>query len=79
MKRLYRSDKNSILFGIIGGIGEYFEVDPTLLRLIWILIVIFTGFVPGVIAYIFALVIIPKRVQGGGDANIHATNAEHAL
>lgn len=61
MKKLYKSDQNKVVAGIIGGIGEYFDVDPVILRLAWVLIVVFTGLMPGLIAYIFAGLIIPKR------------------
>lgn len=61
MKNLYRSDKNKILAGIFGGLGEYLNTDPTILRLIWIFIVVFTAFFPGIIAYIFAYFIIPRK------------------
>ena len=60
-KKLYRSKDNSIFAGIIGGLGEYFEIDPALLRLLWLFILIFTGFVPGILVYIFAILIIPKK------------------
>ncbi|WP_124066708.1 PspC domain-containing protein [Clostridium sp. E02] len=73
-KRLYRSVKNKILCGVCGGIGEYLDVDPVMIRLIWILLMVanawrhlfhvFTGFslVGGsLILYIMAVVIIPKR------------------
>lgn len=59
-KRLYRSEKNKVFAGICGGLGEYLEVDPVALRLVWMLIVIFTGVVPGLIAYIIAILIIPR-------------------
>ena len=60
-KRLYRSEKNKILAGVFGGLGEYFNVDPVVLRLFWVLLVVFTGFVPGIIAYILAIIIVPKK------------------
>ncbi len=60
-KRLYRSETNRIFAGICGGIGEYANIDPVLLRFIWLLVVIFTGLVPGVLAYIIAIFIIPER------------------
>ena len=60
MKKLYRSDTNKVLAGICGGLGEYFDVDATVIRLFWLLIVIFSGIFPGVIAYILALFLIPK-------------------
>ena len=58
-KRLYRSSVNYMLTGVCGGIAEYFNIDPTLVRLAW---VIFTcaGFWSGVVAYIVASIVIPK-------------------
>ena len=60
-KRLYKSDADKVWSGVIGGIGEYFDVDPVLLRVGWIIIAMFTGFVPGLIAYVIAAVIVPKK------------------
>jgi len=60
-KRLYRSNKNKMISGILGGLGEYTDIDPVILRLIWVLIVIFTGFAPGLIAYFLAIIIIPRK------------------
>lgn len=54
-KRLYRSSVNYMLTGVCGGIAEYFNIDPTLVRLAW---VIFTC--AGVVAYIVASIVIPK-------------------
>ncbi len=62
-KRLYRSEKNKIIAGIFGGLGEYAHIDPVLFRLIWILILVFTGFVPGLIAYLLAIIVIPKKAE----------------
>jgi phage shock protein PspC (stress-responsive transcriptional regulator) len=61
MKHLYRSDTNKIFGGIIGGLGEYWGVDPTMLRLAFLAIAIFTGIVPGIIFYLVALIIVPKK------------------
>lgn len=60
-KRLYKSETNKVWSGVIGGIGEYFDVDPVLMRVGWIVIVVFTGFIPGLIAYLFAATIVPHR------------------
>ena len=60
MKKLYLSDHDKKLTGVCGGIAEYFEVDPTLVRLGWV-VLSFTPPFPGVIAYILASIIIPKR------------------
>jgi len=58
IKRLYKSRKNRILCGVCGGLGEYFGVDPTLIRVLWILFGL-TG--AGIIAYIIACIIVPER------------------
>ena len=60
-KRLYRSRENAMLAGVCGGIGEYFDIDPTIVRLAWVIL----GFCGGVglWAYIIAAVIIPQRPQ----------------
>jgi phage shock protein C len=59
MKKLYLS-KDKKVAGVCGGIGEYFDIDPTLVRLAWVVGTIFTGIVPGVIGYIIAAIIMPK-------------------
>jgi phage shock protein C len=61
MKKLYKSRKNKVIAGVIGGIGEYYNVDPVLLRVAWILIMIFTGVMPGLVVYIVAAIIIPNK------------------
>jgi len=62
-KRLYRSRTDKVFAGICGGLGEYSKVDPVLIRLIWLLVVIFTGFFPGVLAYLLAILIIPVKLD----------------
>ena len=61
MKRLYRSRENKVFSGVIGGIGEYFNVDPVILRIVWVAIVIFTAGLPGIIVYLIASLIIPEK------------------
>lgn len=61
MKRLYKSQSDKVFAGVIGGLGEYFEIDPVLLRLAYLLLVIVTGFFPGIVAYIIAAIIVPKK------------------
>lgn len=58
-KKLYRSSTNYKLGGVCGGIGEYFNIDPTLIRLAWILFSVMGG--AGVLAYIIAALVMPKR------------------
>jgi len=61
MKRLYKSEKNKVFGGVVGGVGEYFNVDPVMLRLAWLLILVFTAIIPGVIVYFVATLIVPKK------------------
>ncbi len=62
IKRLYKSKTDRVLAGVIGGIAEFFNLDSTILRVGWLLIVVFTGFVPGLVAYIVAALIVPRGV-----------------
>ena len=58
-KRLYKSNENKMIDGVCGGIAEYFNMDPTLVRLGWVLFCAMGG--SGFIAYIIATIVIPKR------------------
>lgn len=58
-KRLYKSDVNRTFAGVCGGIGEYFNIDPTLIRLAWIIFCFAGG--SGILAYIIAAIVIPSR------------------
>jgi len=58
-KKLYRSETNKMLCGVCAGIAEYFNIDPTLVRLVWVVLCVM-GF-SGIVAYIIAAVIIPSQ------------------
>ncbi|WP_100487198.1 PspC domain-containing protein [Sporolactobacillus pectinivorans] len=60
-KRLYRSRDNRVVAGILGGIGEYFNVDPTVIRVIFIVLLVASFFFPCTIGYILAYFIIPEQ------------------
>lgn len=60
-KKLYRSEQNAIISGVAGGIAEYYEMDPVIVRLIGIFIAIVTGIVPVALMYLLSVVVIPKR------------------
>ena len=57
-KRLYKSSVNCMVCGVCGGIAEYFDIDPTLVRLAWVILTCFGG--AGFWAYIIAAIIIPR-------------------
>ncbi len=60
-KMLYRSLKNKNIAGVCGGFAEYLDQDPTLVRLLFILILLVTAVIPGIIFYIIAWMIMPER------------------
>jgi len=60
-KRLYKSHTNKVISGVCGGLGEYFNFDPSIIRLIWVLISVFTAGFGGIIAYIICAVILPNK------------------
>ncbi|MFW5705154.1 MAG: PspC domain-containing protein [Nanoarchaeota archaeon] len=60
-KRLTRDSNNQILGGVASGMANYFNLDPVLMRVIFILVLIFTGFFPGIIAYFIMWIIMPEK------------------
>lgn len=62
MKKLLRSS-NRILGGVCGGIAEYFDVDPTVIRVAYALLSFFSAAFPGILLYIILLVLIPDTQQ----------------
>jgi phage shock protein C len=61
MKKLYRSQTNSKIAGICGGIGGLYDIDPTIVRLVVALVALVTAIVPFAIAYIVGWIIIPLK------------------
>lgn len=61
MKHLYRSETNKILAGVLGGLGEYFDIDPVLLRLSFVFLLLATAVLPGLVAYTAAIFIVPHK------------------
>lgn len=59
MKRLYRSEHDRKLCGVCGGLGDYFNLDPTILRCVAVFLVLWVG--TGLVAYIIASIIIPSE------------------
>lgn len=60
-KKLYRSEKNRMIAGVCGGLSEYFDVDPVLVRLLWVAFTLFIG--TGILLYILACIIIPNETD----------------
>ena len=59
MKELRKSNSNRIICGVCGGLGEYFQVDPNVIRLLWIAFCLMGG--SGILAYLIAAVLMPEN------------------
>lgn len=74
-KKLYKSRKNKIIDGVCGGIAEYFGWDPTIVRIIAVIIACLKG--AGIIAYILACIIIPAGANPEDDVeNLKSANVD---
>lgn len=74
-KKLYRSEKDKMVAGVCGGLAEYFNVDSTVVRLIFVLIIISGG--TGILAYVILWIVLPSEsdVDKSSD-EIMASNAK---
>ena len=64
-KKLYRNTQSKMIAGVCSGLGEYLNIDPTIVRLIWALIALSGA---GLIAYLIAAIIIPEKPNNIIDA-----------
>ena len=60
-KKIYRSRTNSMIAGVCGGLGEYLNVDPTIIRVVAVLLIFADGI--GLLAYLIGWVVIPRRPE----------------
>ena len=73
MKKLYRSKKDKMVGGVCGGLADYFDIDPTLVRVAWVLFTLAGG--SGILAYIIAWIIIPEEPAQRGWSTGAGTSA----
>ncbi len=59
VKKLYRSERERMIAGVCGGLSEYFDVDPVVVRLLWVIVTCFVG--SGILLYILACIIMPNE------------------
>lgn len=62
-KRLERSDEQVVIAGVVAGLARYFDQDPALFRIATIAFLLVTGIFPGVLIYLAAWVLMPKRTK----------------
>lgn len=77
-KRLYRSTNDRMFAGVCGGIAEYLDVDPTLVRLVFVALTLMGG--PGFIAYLVLMLVVPEQPDEKWKAGHHGSkvhDAEH--
>lgn len=60
-RKLQRSTSNKMIAGVCAGIGEYFNLDPTIIRVLYVLMVFFAGF--GILLYLILWLVIPSESQ----------------
>jgi phage shock protein C len=58
-KRLYRTYEGRILFGVCSGLGEYFQIDPTIVRILFLILALMAG--PGIVLYILLAIFVPNE------------------
>lgn len=82
-KKLKKSGKNKIVAGVCGGVAEYFKIDPTIVRLILVIIALFKGF--GVLLYVIAAIVMPadenfyadeENIDNLKSANVDSSESE---
>ena len=60
-KNLYKSNSDKKIDGVCAGIAEFFEIDSTIVRLIWVLVALFAG--SGILLYIIAALVMPRKPE----------------
>lgn len=66
-KKLERDEEKAVVSGVIAGMANYFEQDPVLFRVAAVTFLILTGFFPGIILYLAAWIMMPKRMREAQD------------
>ena len=62
-KRLEREDEQAVIAGVLAGLADYFNQDPALFRVLAIVFLILTGIFPGLLFYLAAWIVMPKRTR----------------
>lgn len=62
-KRLYRSRADRQLTGVLGGVSDYLGLDPSLIRIVYVIVTILTGFVPGIFLYLIMAFVVPVEPE----------------
>jgi phage shock protein C len=66
-RRLYRSRDDKMIAGVLGGLGDYANIDASIIRLVYVLLTLLTGIVPGLFFYLVMIIIIPVEPKATPD------------
>ncbi len=64
-RRLYRNRSDRMIAGVLGGLAEYWNIDPSITRIAYLVLTLLTGFVPGLVLYVLMLIVIPAEPAAG--------------
>ncbi len=75
-KRLVRPRAERKIAGVCAGLAEYFDLDITLVRVLWLIVTFFSGIIPGIVGYVVAWIVMPEEPEYATvpEAQQHATN-----
>jgi phage shock protein C len=60
-KKFKRNSKDKIISGVLAGVANWLNIDVTVVRIIWLVLLAFTGFVPGILVYVLASILVPIK------------------
>lgn len=66
-KKVYREEEAAVVAGVVAGLAKYFSQDPVLFRVVAVFLLIISGFFPGLLLYVLAWLLIPKRTSPSAD------------
>ena len=64
-KQLHRSRSDRKLLGVLGGVANHLGLDPSFVRIVYLIVTILTGFIPGIFLYLIMAVVVPVEPKGG--------------
>jgi phage shock protein C len=67
-RRLYRSESDRMIAGVMGGLAEYLRIEPSLTRIGYLVFTVLTGFFPGILLYLIMILIVPPEPEGKTDS-----------
>jgi len=70
-KKFKRNSQKKLIAGVLAGVADYYDQDPTIVRIAWLLLMGFTGFIPGLLAYVLTIFLVPTVSTKNTASNRH--------